>query len=246
MNEFSQGCEACSHRLGLEPEQCFHCANVEPWMYNDAHSLGVYFCRAMPQHHSSEWSKAIIKFKQGFSPVISAMARMAAFYLQASLTELRPYVLTNVPTWMNEEKQRLFPKLDFGVTRRLALAAFRSFKNTRGTDCRQLLALTGSKKKRQRECRSRAERQRNTDGAYMVCDPQRVENMNIIILDDVLTTGSTLRACGLALKQAGAKQVVPVVLGVTARKENGYGNGSHMRQMQDSVLQREFALPGVS
>lgn len=247
MHNFYEGCESCSYKLGLKPEQCFECAQVKPWLYGDAHSLGRYFCRALPEHHTCKWSKGIIKLKQGVSPVIRAIGRMTASYLQTHLKELKPYIITNVPTWMFEEKQRMFPQLDFGVTRRLALATFRSLQNSQGVDCHQLLALTGSKKKRQRECSSYSQRQRNTAGAYMVVAAHRVKGKNIILLDDVLTSGATLASCSTALMQAEAKTVVPLVLAVTAKKrEDSYGFHIDMHTMQNSVCQRELTLPSVS
>lgn len=40
---------------------------------------------------------------------------------------------------------------------------------------------------------------------------EAVEGMEVVLLDDVLTTGSTLEAAALALKQAGARSVSAVV-----------------------------------
>ena len=51
------------------------------------------------------------------------------------------------------------------------------------------------------------ERVKNVKGAFVVKNPARVSGKRILLLDDVMTTGSTLKECALALKQAGAKSV---------------------------------------
>ena len=56
---------------------------------------------------------------------------------------------------------------------------------------------------------SQAERARNVQGAFRVPPPARaqVAGRQLLLVDDVLTTGSTLDACARALLRAGAAQV---------------------------------------
>ena len=51
------------------------------------------------------------------------------------------------------------------------------------------------------------ERVNNVKGAFTVKDPSRIKGKRVLLLDDVMTTGSTLKECALALKRAGAKSV---------------------------------------
>ena len=217
MSGFYQGCEVCS---GFGNRACFECVGVRPYLCGDVHCLGQYFCRVMPEHHRSAWSKGILKLKQGVGTVISALGRMTAFYLEEAFSGMKPYVLTNVPMWTACENQRMFPKADFGVTRRLALSVLSSMKG-KGVEYEQLLSLTGKKQKRQRECKTFAERQRNIAEAYDVVNEREIVGADVVLLDDVLTTGSTLEACVSVLRHAGANAVVPVVLARTVRKQHG-------------------------
>ena len=55
--------------------------------------------------------------------------------------------------------------------------------------------------------KSRAERWQNVASVFEVASPQEVANRRILLVDDVLTTGATLEACGQALLAAGAKTI---------------------------------------
>lgn len=64
----------------------------------------------------------------------------------------------------------------------------------------------------------RAERLVNVEGAFHA-DANVVRNLDIILVDDLVTTGATLRACAGALVASGARQVVAVAAGY--RDERG-------------------------
>ncbi|HVM23388.1 MAG TPA: ComF family protein [Sphingomicrobium sp.] len=54
---------------------------------------------------------------------------------------------------------------------------------------------------------SALQRRKTVAGAFQVRDRQRVAGKTVILVDDVLTTGSTAEACARALKRAGAARV---------------------------------------
>jgi ComF family protein len=59
--------------------------------------------------------------------------------------------------------------------------------------------------------RSRAGRAANLAGAF-VADPDRVAGRDLVLVDDVVTTGATVEAAARALRQAGARRVTVVAL----------------------------------
>jgi len=54
----------------------------------------------------------------------------------------------------------------------------------------------------------RQKRLKNIVGSFFVKNPEKIKGRNIIIIDDVSTTGATLNEARKILKQAGAKKIV--------------------------------------
>ncbi len=54
---------------------------------------------------------------------------------------------------------------------------------------------------------TREERIANLRDAFRVTDPARVKGRTVIVVDDVMTTGSTISECARVLKKAGAERV---------------------------------------
>ena len=54
---------------------------------------------------------------------------------------------------------------------------------------------------------SREERIENMRGAFRVIDADRVRGRSVIVVDDVMTTGTTVSECARVLKKAGAEKV---------------------------------------
>jgi ComF family protein len=53
--------------------------------------------------------------------------------------------------------------------------------------------------------KGRIERWQNMEGKFELVKPEKIRNKNILLVDDVITTGATLEACGLELLQASPK-----------------------------------------
>lgn len=48
------------------------------------------------------------------------------------------------------------------------------------------------------------DRAKNVEGVFKVLKPERLRDKNILLIDDIYTTGNTINCCGKALKDAGA------------------------------------------
>jgi ComF family protein len=62
--------------------------------------------------------------------------------------------------------------------------------------------------KHQAKINDRGERLENIIGSFAVKNPEIVKNKNIILIDDVITTGATLEEAKKTLKRAGARKII--------------------------------------
>ncbi len=60
---------------------------------------------------------------------------------------------------------------------------------------------------------SASARQKNVHHAFIVPNPQDIRGKSLLLIDDVMTTGSTLEACAKVLIQSGAKCVRTLTVG---------------------------------
>lgn len=58
------------------------------------------------------------------------------------------------------------------------------------------------------------ERRKNTEGAF-IANPKELGGKNVLLVDDIITTGATIRACGAALALAGVREVYVISLART-------------------------------
>jgi len=65
--------------------------------------------------------------------------------------------------------------------------------------------------------RGRFERWENVEGLFAVVDEKQIEDKHVLIVDDVITTGSTLEACANALQKGGKTRVSVVSLAVSQK-----------------------------
>ena len=65
---------------------------------------------------------------------------------------------------------------------------------------------------------TRAQRRDNMEGAFAVVKRRRglIEGQNILLIDDVITTGATVNACARSLKRAGAARVDVLAVAMVA------------------------------
>jgi len=198
--KFYKGCALCNESSCSE--RCFECTEPDIIKEDWIHTLGFYFARFKKEHKTSAWSQAILKAKKHFIPVIDSFGKTMAHYMDTELAGIKPYLITNVPAY---------------TTQLLAYSVFANLKNRKWVDLKQLLIQTKMKAKKQHRCKSDSQRKKNIQGVYAVQDAGLVEGRNIILLDDVVTSGATVKECAKRLFEAGARTVVGIALAKTVR-----------------------------
>lgn len=115
-------------------------------------------------------------------------------------------ILVPVPLHSRRERQR-----GYNQAALLARHAGERLRLPVGAD-----ALSRRRDTPSQTARSQAEERRtNVQGSFHCPRPEMVDGLNVLLVDDVCTTGATLEACAVALKDAGAASVT----GVTFARE---------------------------
>ena len=126
---------------------------------------------------------------------------MRSSFLRCSLPYLKGWRSTfwvPVPLDRTRQKERGFNQVDlFG--RRLA--------SHLGLPYHPVL-LKGEHPRPERHLLHFEERWGAAGGAFVIREGGRVDNLRILLLDDVMTSGATLDACSRALREAGARSVI--------------------------------------
>lgn len=141
---------------------------------------------------------------EGLEPVAQRLGALIARQVAAIPDLPERMLVVPVPLFKARHRQRGFNQAEL-----LARAAVRAMRGLcpgwEGELAPWVLA-------RQRATESQTglsmhERRRNLRGAFFVVDPARMRDRNVLLIDDIYTTGATARACTQVLRRAGAASV---------------------------------------
>ncbi|MEK7610338.1 MAG: phosphoribosyltransferase family protein [Patescibacteria group bacterium] len=116
-----------------------------------------------------------------------------------------PVIITGVPLWPARERWR-------GFNQAAALAKSVAKKSPFPLEFRSDILIKIKNTPPQVSLNSRATRQKNVRGAFAAGRPAAVAGRDIIVLDDVTTTGATLTEAGRALGAVGVGSVFTIAV----------------------------------
>lgn len=152
----------------------------------------------------------------GVRPAATVLGRMLAEAitgLQPAFPQ-KPVLMVPVPLYKGKRHQRGFNQAE--------LIARHALKALKGT-----LAIRTDILLRSRETRSQIgltshQRRENLRGAFAVARAQEVTGREILLVDDVYTTGTTVTECAKVLRRAGADQVWVATVARTLKLASKY------------------------
>jgi competence protein ComFC len=199
-------CKTCQEKLRKMPDlQCKRCGVVLD--YGGSH------CHRCIGYKASKYKCSIIRSALVFGPEIRSVIHHFKYRQKTKLSAYLGGFLINA---FNRYQELSGCDLILPVALSLKKLKMRGF-NQAGMLALELSKIMGIKvfpdvlirksyRKPQAEL-TRAERLENVKDAFAVTRPEIVKGKNILLIDDVSTTGSTLEACAIALKSARAKKV---------------------------------------
>lgn len=134
-------------------------------------------------------------------PLEYFLSALLVAYLKSLGMRMDTYIVTYIPLHFWKERQR-----GFNQSRALAERVAKYFN----IPCIQLLRRT-----RQTQSQARLslqQRKENMHGAFSYISPHDVEHKNVMLIDDVCTTGTTLHEACITLKKHGARKIICLVV----------------------------------
>ena len=209
-------CQCCGDSLDQPPmaavasSQLCRACRLAPPSFVRAVSFGTYDGRMRAVIHALKYDR------------IHPAARRLGSMLAAAIAQLAPdapagLLVVPVPLHRTKQKQR-----GFNQARALAKCAIDALRKSHPG---WRLTLAPSTLMRLRSTESQAgltprQRRHNVRGAFKVSDPSVVAGKQILLVDDILTTGATARAAAQSLMKAGATAVYVATLARARRINN--------------------------
>ncbi|MGD1216317.1 MAG: ComF family protein [Terriglobales bacterium] len=200
--------EADRRETGRGETRCQLCQRVDP-PFERAVAYGRYDGELRDLIH-------LLKFQQ-VRPAAAVLGRMLAETI-ANLEQAMPagtIAVVPVPLHTRKQAQRGFNQAEM-----IARGALKQLSRPKNFDlCTGVLV-------RRRETGSqigltRHQRRENLRGAFAVSDPTRILNRDILLVDDVYTTGTTASECARVLLRAGAARVWVATVARTLKISDG-------------------------
>lgn len=181
-----------------EGEVCAACRKSLPYVPEAEYMRGVKnteLCVA-PLYYEGSVRQSLLRYK--FSG-ITAYGHIYADFIAKSIDETQ--ISCDIITWVPLSRKRL-RKRGYDQAEIIAAALGRKL----GIPCVRLLAKTKDNPPQSRTGNARA-RKKNAAGVYACCDSEAAENKTVLLVDDIVTTGSTLAECAGVLRRSGCKAV---------------------------------------
>ncbi len=202
---FPKRCLGC-HREGSHCcEDCFSLISLAPApsVLERNSSLSGLFCAT--SYEDTFAQRLIHAFK--YPPFLRDLAKPLALSIIAHISLLNkpiypPDVICPVPLHKKRLKWR-----GYNHAEELARQLGKAFSLPVVTD-----ALIRTKHTSPQANLGRKERLKNMQGVFEIRNPQEIAGKNILLVDDVYTTGATMEECARVLKKAGASRVFGAVV----------------------------------
>ena len=194
-------CAVCASQiLFLQVQNCYRCGRLSPRGRT---------CATCRRHTRLGGVVVVAHFEIGpvrelvhelkYGGITELAGLMGAAAAQAVMINgLTDFVLVPVPLHRDRLAQRGFNQAEL-LSQQIASRTMMDYR----------LALTRRRSTLSQTKLTREERSRNVRDAF-VC--QEAAGQNVLLVDDVMTTGATLEECAATLKKAGVKRVWAVVV----------------------------------
>ena len=182
---------------------CSKCTDSLPFTLLSGRQEGDYFDFCIsPLYYRDIVRKSILRFKfKGTVAYAEIYGKILAECIREN-SDVEYDLITWVPLSSKRERSRGYDQamlLALATALQLGDVAVETLKKTRDTNPQSALY-------------SKETRNENISNAYEAVDAELIKGKRVLIIDDIITTGSTLSECAKTLLEAGAKSIVCAAL----------------------------------
>ena len=206
---FPPKCVLCRKVLSKEEtDLCRNCRELQPKYPDVKIKLSFLAQWTGLWYYKENVRLSILRYKfSGRRSYAAAYGRLLAMKLLEEGWDT-PDVLTWIPISRQRKWKRGYDQVElFGkvLAEELGLELVSTLKKIRNTQPQSTMG-------------SVAHRKANILGAFIVTDPELIRGKQVLLLDDILTTGATASECARMLLTAGAKEVKLATLAVASHE----------------------------
>jgi ComF family protein len=203
----------------VDPQLCQPC-RLAPPAFVKAVAYGGYHGELRSLVH-------LLKY-QGMQPVARRLGVVLADSLEAFVGSAAQMLVIPVPMHTVKQRQRGFNPAE--LLARAAMAEMRRRHPQWG-----LHLETGLKRVRVTVSQAGLtthQRRQNLRGAFFAPHPERLAGRDVLLIDDIYTTGATARACSRVLRNAGARSVRVATVARTQREGVAFWEAGFLESRQ--------------
>jgi len=201
---FPPKCVFCSRVLGGTDEQwCDKCTESLPYADNQGRQDGdVFDFCVSPLYYTGVVRSSILRYKFRDAPQYADIYGKVLAECIRECSDINYDIISWVPLSGKRERKRGYDQamlLAAATALELGEVAVETLKKPRDVQA-------------QSELGDKSERSANISGAYIASDPNAFSDKRILLIDDIVTTCSTLNECSKVLLSAGAAGVICAAL----------------------------------
>ncbi len=201
-------CEPCEASIPIY--QTFFCGTCKarlPDNIKTCHQDTPFLLAAATSYQHDGVKNLLWHFKyQKWQRLQQPLTQLLARYFRNLRYSFEEYLIIPIPLHPTREKERGFNQAHL-LAKNLGKILSLPLNTT--------ALIRTQKTHTQKELRDYTAREQNVAQAFMVTNAEQIKNKNIILVDDVYTSGATMTAAARTLKAAGAKKIIGCVIAKT-------------------------------
>ena len=159
-----------------------------------------YLLGAAADYHNETVKNLVQNLKFGFiKSAARPLASLLVNYAESVNYPMVGFVVVPIPLSKKRERKR-------GFNQSFLIAE--AFASHFGLELNPRLLLRNKNTKAQSEIKDFEKKRENVENCFSIKSPDSVQGKNVILVDDVVTSGATFFEAASALKRAGAKKII--------------------------------------